>query len=143
MWYLIVSIPDLCTLTFLKVHEKLWGVTAIEIVNDLYIVYRSINTQRSKQICIYRGSYMSAHVLLNLLNEFGKRDKMRGLPSILSLFRNEFNKFNNTRARMLDSIYHMTNTLKSHFWRKNVILLSLCTQRCYGRHNVSRKSINH
>ena len=50
---------------------------------------------------------MSAHVLLNLLNELGKRDKMRGLPSILSLFRNEFNKFNNIRARMLDSIYHM------------------------------------
>ena len=58
--------------------------------------------------CGNRGSYMSAHVLLNLLNELGKRDKMRGLPSILSLFRNEFNKFNNTRARMLDSIYHMT-----------------------------------
>ena len=34
---------------------------------------------------------MSAHVLLNLLNEMGKRDKMRGLPSILSLFRDEFN----------------------------------------------------
>ena len=87
---------------------------------------------------------MSAHVLLNLLNELGKRDKMRGLPSILSLFRNEFNKFNNTRARMLDSIYHMTNSLKYHFWRsKNVIILTLCTQHCYGRHNVSRKSINH
>ena len=43
-----------------------------------------------------RGSYMSAHVLLNLLNELRKRDKMRGLPSILSLFRNEFNKFNKT-----------------------------------------------
>ena len=65
---------------------------------------------------------MSAHVLLNLLNELGKRDKMRG---ILSLFRNEFNKFNNTRARMFDSIYHMTKTLKSHFCRKNVIILSL------------------
>ena len=54
---------------------------------------------------------MRAHILLNLLNELGKRDKMRGLPSILSLFRNEFNKFNNTRARslMLDSIYHMTS----------------------------------
>ena len=51
---------------------------------------------------------MSAHVLLNLLNELGKRDKMRGLPSILSLFRNEFDKFNNTGARMLVSIYHMT-----------------------------------
>ena len=68
---------------------------------------------------------------------------MRGLSSILSLFRNEFNRFNNTRARMLDSIYHMTNTLKSHFWRKNVIILSLCRKRCYGRHNVSRISINH
>ena len=43
---------------------------------------------------------MSSHVLLNLLNELGKRDKMRGLPN-------------------------MTNTLKSHFWRKNVIILSL------------------
>ena len=29
-----------------------------------------------------RGSYMSAHVLLNLLNELRKRDKMRGLPSV-------------------------------------------------------------
>ena len=66
---------------------------------------------------LYRGSYMSAHVLLNLLNELGKRDKMRGLPSILSLFRYEFDKFNEIRALMLDSIYHMTNTLKSHFWR--------------------------
>ena len=77
---------------------------------------------------------MSAHVLLKLLNELGKRDKMRG---------NEFNKFNNTRARMLDSIYHMTNTLKSHFWRKNVMILSSYMQRCYGRNNVFRKSINH
>ena len=49
---------------------------------------------------------MSAYVLLNLSNELRKRDKMHGLLSILSLFRNEFNKFNNTRARMLDSIYH-------------------------------------
>ena len=29
---------------------------------------------------------MSAHVLLNLLNELRKRDKMRGFPRILSLF---------------------------------------------------------
>ena len=53
---------------------------------------------------------MSAHVLLNLLNDLGKRDKMRGLMRILSLFC-EFNTFNNTRARMLDSIYHTTLTL--------------------------------
>ena len=41
---------------------------------------------------------MSAHGLLNLLNELRKRDKMRGLPNILSLFRNKFNKINNTGA---------------------------------------------
>ena len=31
----------------------------------------------------YRGSYMNVHVLLNVFNEFGKRDKMRGWSSIL------------------------------------------------------------
>ena len=35
---------------------------------------------------------MSAHVLLNLLNELWKK--------IRSVFPNEFNKFNNTGARM-------------------------------------------
>ena len=44
---------------------------------------------------------------LCLLNESRKRDKMRGLSSILSLLSNEFNKFNNSGTRMLDSIYHM------------------------------------
>ena len=51
---------------------------------------------------------MSAHVLLNLLNELRKRDKKRGLPSILSVFRNEFNKFNNTRARMLKAPFSLS-----------------------------------
>ena len=50
------------------------------------------------QNVIYSGSYMSDHVLLNLLNKLGKRGKMHGLPSILFLFRNRFNKFNYTRA---------------------------------------------
>ena len=56
---------------------------------------------------------MSVHGSLNLLNELRKRDKMLGLPSILLLFRNEFNKFNDSGAQMLDSNYHMTlNYLK-------------------------------
>ena len=50
---------------------------------------------------------MSVHVLLNSSNELRKRDKMRGLSWILVLLRNEFNKFNNTGAQMLESIYHM------------------------------------
>ena len=60
---------------------------------------------------------MSAHVLLNLLNELGKSDKMRGLLSILLLFFNQFNKFNNTGERMLDSSYHMTfKLIKNHIF---------------------------
>ena len=55
-----------------------------------------------KSHAINRGSYMSAHVLLNLLNELRKSDKWLGLPSILPLFPNGFNEFNNTGARMLD-----------------------------------------
>ena len=43
---------------------------------------------------------MSAHVLLNLLNELRKRDNEA--CRAFYLFRNEFNKFNTTRARMLD-----------------------------------------
>ena len=46
---------------------------------------------------------MSTHILLNVLNELGKRDILPGLSSILYLFRNEKNKFNNTGAKMLDS----------------------------------------
>ena len=88
---------------------------------------------------------MSAHVSMNLLNELGKSDKIQGLLSILLLFRNDFNKLNNTRARMLDSIYHMTLKFikKSHFWDEKVKILSSFTQRYNGRHNVSRISVNH
>ena len=43
---------------------------------------------------------MSICVLLNLFNELWKSDK-----NAIS-FRKEFKKFNNTRARILDSIYH-------------------------------------
>ena len=50
---------------------------------------------------------MSTFVLLISSNELGKKDKMRGLPSILSLLCNELIKFNKTIARMLDYIDHM------------------------------------
>ena len=60
---------------------------------------------------------MSAIVLLNLSNELRKKNKIRGKPSILSFYRNEFNKFNNTGAQMLDSVYHMTlKLLKNHIF---------------------------
>ena len=47
---------------------------------------------------------------------------MLGKPRILSLFPNSFHKFNKTRARMLDFIYHVIIkiTLKSHSVEKTV-----------------------
>ena len=58
---------------------------------------------------------------------------MRGLPSILSPFRNDLNKFNYTGARMLDSIYLMilkllknrmigVNTSRFYHLFRNVIM---------------------
>ena len=49
---------------------------------------------------------------------------MRGLLSILSLFRNEFNKFNKSMNGRFYLSYDIKITLKSHFCRKNVIILS-------------------
>ena len=69
---------------------------------------------------------MSIHVLLNLLNELGKSDKMQGMLSILSRFRNKFDKFSNTGAGMLDSIYYMTlNYLKFAFLKDFAIFYSV------------------
>ena len=69
---------------------------------------------------------MSAHVLLNLLNSLGEKYKMRGFVEHLIGFPNEFNKFNDTEARMQNSIYHMI--LKSPFISK------VCTKTSRFRH---------
>ena len=50
---------------------------------------------------------MSAHVLLNIIIKSRTRDQMLDMRSISSLYGNEFNKFNNAGARMLDFFYHI------------------------------------
>ena len=75
--------------------------------------------------------------LLNLLNKLWRRDKMRGLQSISLLYHNEFNKFNNTGALMLDFIYCMLLTLPWNCLK----VLSLCTQHCYGPHYIMLQNI--
>ena len=56
-----------------------------------------------------KGYCMSAHVLLNLLKRFEKEIKCEAWSALyIYLFRGDFNKINNTGARMLDFIYHMT-----------------------------------
>ena len=42
---------------------------------------------------MYKGSYMSAYVLLNLSNLLQKSDKILSKPRILLFFRNKLNKF--------------------------------------------------
>ena len=68
---------------------------------------------------------------------------MRGLSSILSLFPNEFNNFNNTGARMLVSIYHIM-TLKliknRTFGLKRSIFLHL-TQHYNGCLHVTLQNL--
>ena len=69
---------------------------------------------------------------------------MRGLPGILSLFRNKLiNSIIHEQDIKFYLSYDIKITLKSHLCRKNIIILTLCMQCCYGRHNVSRKSVNH
>ena len=86
---------------------------SIEFQGLLQVVYVLLSGAFAWQISsryrllTHRGSYMSVQVSFNLFNESGKRDKMRGLMRIVSLLSNEFNKSNNTEARMLDYNYHI------------------------------------
>ena len=60
--------------------------------------------------------------------------RLQALPGSLSVFPNEFNKFNNTGARMQYSIYHTTlksNFIYSYFCTKTSRFASLT-------HNVTR-----
>ena len=73
-------------------------------------------------VCLFFLNVVSSIIedLTRIIKRVFERDKMRGLSSILSLSRNSFNKFNDTGVQMLDSIYHMTLKLKSHFGVKTL-----------------------
>ena len=77
--------------------------------------------------CTFIENITCARALLNLCNNLRKRDKMQGL----SLFHNEFNKFNNTGVGMSNSIYH--STLKSHFWCENSKILPYICNVVYDK----------
>ena len=67
---------------------------------------------------------MCAHVLLNLFNELRKKKiKCETCQAFYLFFCNKLNKFINTGAPMLDSIYHMTSkSLTNRKLLKNRIL---------------------
>ena len=79
-------------------HAQTFGVIPFP---NIYIMVSKHKLRR----CNFRAH---VHVLLDLLNELIKIDRILGLLSILSHFRFEFHKFNNTGVRILDSVYHMT-----------------------------------
>ena len=83
---------------------------------------------------------MHGHVLLNLLNvcQLGQSDKMLSKPHILSLFTKSCNRFNNTGAQMLDSIYHMMLKLvcNCNCGVKKLTFCPIYTQCCYECHFI-------
>ena len=54
------------------------------MIQPALLTYRNYFFFKKCSKISYIRSYMRAHVLLNLLNEFVNYDKMGGLPSILS-----------------------------------------------------------
>ena len=107
-----------CILTELNANDvKIISVERqkLDLSKDAYLWYRKFLNcgdtawfyEHKNAPYINRGSYVSAHILLNLLIKLRKSDKMRSLLSILSLFCNDLYKFNSTDVRMLNSIYHI------------------------------------
>ena len=64
-------------------------------------------TTTALAIFLNGGSYISAHVLLNLLNELRKKDKFVACQTFYLFFATSLIKFINIGARMLDSVYHV------------------------------------
>ena len=105
LYYLVITWPEVNYITVKYIRgSPIKYQDTVESTNDwVYRIFYLLGEPR-----IYRGTYMSAHVLLNLLNELRKRDKMRGLLGMLSLLRNRFNELNNTGAWILHYVYHMS-----------------------------------
>ena len=59
------------------------------------VVQEVLKTQNENAIHVHRDSYMSAYVLLDLLNKSRKRSNVR-LAEYFIGFSNELNKFSNT-----------------------------------------------
>ena len=86
-------------------------------------------------------------MFIEFIKWVGKRDKMWGFQSILSLFHNKYNKlidFDNTSPRLNPLFHKLWEWHETYFetffgwWgRENIKILSLRSlQRCYGRHYI-------
>ena len=89
----LMSFKFLCVL---KSNNLKWKLLELKTFETFVIVKRD------------RGSYTSAHVLLNLLTSWGKEIKYEACWAFYLILATCLKKFNYTRTQMLDSIYHMT-----------------------------------
>ena len=88
-----------------------WGLCSRQLLMNINCLWFTILSYVKHVLCSSTIEIEDLTLVLMfywiIINKLRKSDKMWGLPSILLLFCNVFNKFNNTQARMLDSIYHM------------------------------------
>ena len=80
-----------------------------------------------------RGSYMSDHVLLNLLNELSKRDKMRGLSSLINSIIQEHEWRYFTLRRDVIMIMHLLCTELYHVYCSHKWHIHFCGVPYYKR----------
>ena len=65
---------------------KVYKVTQNTITIQSLYQWDSEESRMTNLLCIYRISYMSAHVLLNLINELGKSDKCEACRAFYLFF---------------------------------------------------------
>ena len=90
---------------------------------------------------------MSAHVLLNLLNKLRESDKMQGLPSILSPFRNSLSiqKYRSRNVRFhLPDDFKIIFVIMFFFWKMSKFCHKYATLwALFHTVTCTRKSVNH
>ena len=82
---------------------------------------------------------MSAHVLLTLLNELRKRDKMRGLPSIYLFFTTSLinSMIQEHECQILFITGHHNQITKNRILGVKISRFCHFTQRYNGRHYIT------
>ena len=139
-----IKSDDFRTLTTLGRRTALHKIYSYGKCSNSFVIYKELNIKERKSVVLQRPvnlvvtshwhkdiedltlAYICVDVLLNLLNELWKKIRCEAVPSILSGFPNEFNKFNNTGTPMQYSIYHIT--LKLHF------IIKFCTKTSRFHH---------
>ena len=106
-----LNIRMIDSLNFLPMNlAKLPSTFGLEAMRKDYFPHLLNTTKNHNYIgpISKKGILHECSCFIEFIKRVGEKRKNARLAEHFISFRNEFNKFNNTRARMLDSIYHMT-----------------------------------